>query len=78
MFGKWHVGLTAYDKAGNAINQNGLAAVQRIDYSRELKRGADTTMVLSNSLHSFLSYHRLVVCLHRRQSYSGAAHPHLR
>ncbi|MEL0117348.1 MAG: sulfatase-like hydrolase/transferase, partial [Opitutae bacterium] len=29
MFGKWHVGLTAYDKAGNAINQNGLAAVQR-------------------------------------------------
>ena len=39
MFGKWHVGLTAYDKAGNAINQNGLAAVQRIDYSRELKGG---------------------------------------
>lgn len=39
MFGKWHVGLTAYDTEGKAIHQNGLKAVQRIDYSRELEGG---------------------------------------
>ena len=32
-FGKWHVGLTFMDKAGDPINKNGLAAVKRIDYS---------------------------------------------
>ena len=40
MFGKWHVGLTAYDKAGNAINQNGLAAVQPLT-THVHKRGTD-------------------------------------
>ncbi len=39
MFGKWHVGLTAYDKEGKAIHENGLKAVQRIDYSRDLEGG---------------------------------------
>ena len=39
MFGKWHVGLTAYDKEGKAINQNGLAAVRRIDYTRPIIGG---------------------------------------
>jgi arylsulfatase A-like enzyme len=34
MFGKWHVGMTFFDKDGKPINQNGLAAVRRIDYSR--------------------------------------------
>ena len=34
MFGKWHVGMTFYDKDGKPINENGLAAVQRVDYSR--------------------------------------------
>ena len=34
LFGKWHVGMTFYDKGGNPINKNGLEAVKRIDYSR--------------------------------------------
>ena len=36
MFGKWHVGMTFFDKAGKPINQNGLPAVKRIDYSRAI------------------------------------------
>jgi arylsulfatase A-like enzyme len=39
MFGKWHVGITAYDKDGVPIHQNGLEAVKRIDYSRPLRGG---------------------------------------
>jgi arylsulfatase A-like enzyme len=35
-FGKWHVGLTFRDSEGRAINENGLKAVQRIDYSRPI------------------------------------------
>ncbi|MCA9217020.1 MAG: sulfatase-like hydrolase/transferase [Planctomycetales bacterium] len=35
-FGKWHIGLTFFDRDGNAINQNGLDAVRRIDYSRAI------------------------------------------
>jgi arylsulfatase A-like enzyme len=34
--GKWHVGLTFMDEAGQPINENGLEAVQRIDYSRPI------------------------------------------
>jgi arylsulfatase A len=36
LFGKWHVGMTFHDKAGKPINQNGPAAVQRIDYTRAI------------------------------------------
>jgi arylsulfatase A len=36
LFGKWHVGMTFLDKSGKPINQNGLAAVKRIDYSRSI------------------------------------------
>lgn len=36
MFGKWHVGMTFFDEAGKPINENGLAAVKRIDYSRAI------------------------------------------
>lgn len=39
MYGKWHVGITAFDKEGNAIHQNGLDAVTRIDYSKRLRGG---------------------------------------
>ena len=35
-FGKWHVGLTFFDSQGEPINENGLKAVQRIDYSRSI------------------------------------------
>jgi arylsulfatase A len=35
-FGKWHIGMTFFDKEGKAICQNGLKAVQRIDYSRSI------------------------------------------
>ena len=38
-FGKWHVGLTFFDKEGNAINRGGLDAVKRIDYSRRIPDG---------------------------------------
>lgn len=38
-FGKWHVGMTFFDKQGQAINQNGLKAVQRVDYSQPIPDG---------------------------------------
>jgi len=34
MFGKWHIGMTFFDKQGAAINKNGLDAVMRVDYTR--------------------------------------------
>ena len=37
--GKWHVGLTFHDADGTPIHQNGLKAVQRIDYSRPIPDG---------------------------------------
>ena len=36
LYGKWHVGMTFYDKKGEAINKNGLEAVKRIDYSKSI------------------------------------------
>jgi len=36
LFGKWHVGMTFYDKEGKPINKNGLEPVKRIDYSRAI------------------------------------------
>ena len=36
MFGKWHIGMTFFDKQGKPINQNGLEPVKRIDYSRAI------------------------------------------
>jgi len=35
-FGKWHVGTTFFDKDGEPINENGLKAVQRVDFSRSI------------------------------------------
>lgn len=37
--GKWHLGMTFYDRHGRPINENGLEAVQRIDYSRPISGG---------------------------------------
>jgi arylsulfatase A-like enzyme len=37
--GKWHVGLTFRDLAGEPINQGSLEAVRRIDYSRRIEGG---------------------------------------
>jgi arylsulfatase A-like enzyme len=37
--GKWHLGLTFYDKQGQPIHKGGLEAVQQIDYSREIEGG---------------------------------------
>ena len=34
MFGKWHVGMTFFDRDGKAINEKGLEPVRRIDYSK--------------------------------------------
>ena len=36
LFGKWHVGMTFFDKEGNPINENGLEPVRRVDYSRPI------------------------------------------
>lgn len=38
-FGKWHVGLTFFDKDGTPIHKGGLDAVQRIDFSRDIEGG---------------------------------------
>lgn len=35
-FGKWHVGMTFFDKNGNPINKNGLDAVKQVDFSRPI------------------------------------------
>lgn len=39
MFGKWHIGLTAFDKQGRPIHKGGLKNVRRIDYSRPFVGG---------------------------------------
>ena len=39
LFGKWHIGMTFFDKKGEAINKNGLEAVRRVDYSRPVPDG---------------------------------------
>lgn len=36
MFGKWHIGLTFLDRAGEPILKGGLKHVQRIDFSRAI------------------------------------------
>ena len=39
MYGKWHIGLTAYDSSGQPIHKGGVQNVKRIDYSRPIKGG---------------------------------------
>jgi len=38
-FGKWHIGLTFRDEAGNPIHHDSLESVKRIDYSRRIEGG---------------------------------------
>jgi arylsulfatase A-like enzyme len=38
-FGKWHIGLTFYDREGNPIHDGGPKGVSRIDYSRDIDGG---------------------------------------
>ena len=38
-FGKWHVGLTFFNKNGEPIHRGGLEAVKQIDYSRPITDG---------------------------------------
>jgi len=35
-FGKWHIGMTFFDKDGNRIKDGGVKGVQQIDYSRAI------------------------------------------
>jgi arylsulfatase A len=37
--GKWHVGLTFFDKAGQPVRGNGVEAVGRVDFSRRVEGG---------------------------------------
>lgn len=39
MYGKWHIGMTFFDKDGKPINDNSREAVQRVDYSRGIPDG---------------------------------------
>ena len=39
LYGKWHVGLTFFDKGGKPILKNGLEPVKQIDYSRPITDG---------------------------------------
>jgi len=39
MFGKWHVGLTAYDADGKPIHAGGVGNVKRVDYDRPIDGG---------------------------------------
>ena len=38
-FGKWHIGMTFYDKEGNVIKDRTLEGVKRVDYSRRIPDG---------------------------------------
>lgn len=38
-FGKWHIGMTFYDSAGEPIHRGGLDAARRIDYNRRIDGG---------------------------------------
>lgn len=37
--GKWHIGLTFFDKDGQPVRGNGVEAVQRVDFSRRIEGG---------------------------------------
>jgi arylsulfatase A-like enzyme len=37
--GKWHIGLTFFDKNGQPVRGNGVEAVQRVDFSRRIEGG---------------------------------------
>lgn len=37
--GKWHIGLTFYDKDGRPVRDNGVEAVRRVDFSRRIAGG---------------------------------------
>ncbi len=39
LFGKWHVGMTFFDREGRAIHEGGLEAVRRVDFSRSIPDG---------------------------------------
>lgn len=39
MFGKWHIGITAFDSEGEPIDKGGIDNVKRIDYSRPFVGG---------------------------------------
>lgn len=37
--GKWHVGLTFFDKSGEPVRGNGIEAVRQVDFSRRIEGG---------------------------------------
>ncbi len=37
--GKWHVGMTFFDKDGQPVHSNGVEAVRRVDFSRRIEGG---------------------------------------
>ena len=39
MFGKWHIGMTFFDRAGTPINKGDLEGVQQADFSRSIPDG---------------------------------------
>ena len=37
--GKWHIGMTFFDKDGQPVRDNGVEAVRRVDFSRRIEGG---------------------------------------
>jgi arylsulfatase A-like enzyme len=54
MFGKWHIGMTFYDKQGEPIHKGGLEPIQRIDYTRRIDGGPVD--------HGFDSFYGTICC----------------
>ena len=54
LFGKWHIGLTAFDSEGKPIHKGGLENVKRIDYSRPVVGGPTD--------HGFDQFYGTVCC----------------
>ena len=52
--GKWHVGLTFFDKAGQPVPGDGVEAVRRVDFSRRIEGGPVD--------HGFQSFYGTACC----------------
>ena len=54
MFGKWHIGMTFYDKEGKPIHKGGLDPIKNVDYTRRIDGGPVD--------HGFDSFYGTICC----------------
>jgi len=71
--GKWHLGLTFRDSAGQAIHDGRPEAIRRIDFTRPIEGGPLEHGFERFFRNSVLSNNGLAVCIHRWRSNSCAA-----